>query len=271
MRTMSRALGLALILSVLAAPPAADAQTAGKLYRLGYLSTGSSTASYMSPLDAFRKQLRDLGWIEGQNLVIEYRFAKGQADRLPGLAEELVRLKVDAIAASPTPAAMAARNATRTIPIVGMGLTEPVAVGLVASLARPGGNVTGVAYSIDADNVGKQLELLKEVVPKVRRVAVLSHPGSSPALPMTIGNIKSAAQSLGLQLQIVETREPGEFAAAFAAMGRDRAGALLVTGTSMFFLHRERLVDLALKSRLPAMSTQWQWVEAGGLIAYGPS
>ena len=255
----------------LVAPPAAEAQQAGRVYKVGYLSTGSGTSSDLRPLDGFRQKLRELGWIEGQNIVIEYRFAEGRSDRLPGLADELVRLKVDVIAASPTPAALAARNATRTIPIIGMGLTEPVAVGLVASLARPGGNVTGVTYSVDTGIFGKQLELLKEVVPKVRRVAVLSNPGSSPTLPLAIENIKAAARALGLQLQLLEAREPSEFDGAFAAMATERAGALLVNGDSMFFLHRARLADLALKNRLPAMSTQEQWVDAGGLVSYGPS
>jgi putative ABC transport system substrate-binding protein len=209
--------------------------------------------------------------VEGQTIVIEYRYAEGRVDRLPSLAEELVRLKVDVIAASPTPAALAARNATRTIPIVGMGLTEPVAVGLVASVARPGGNVTGVAYSFHTDIFGKQLELLKEVVPRVRRVAVLSNPTVGPTHALTINSVKAAAQPLGLELRLHEAREPGEFDGAFAAMARDRAAALLIAGDSMFFTHRARLADLALKHRLPAMSTQWQWAEAGGLIAYGPS
>jgi putative ABC transport system substrate-binding protein len=256
---------------MLGAPLGADAQPAGKVSRVGYLSTGSGTSSYLRPLEAFRQGLRELGWVDGQNIVIEYRWAEGHPDRLPGLADELVRLKVDVIAASPTPAALAAKNATPTIPIVGMGLTEPVAVGLIASLARPGGNVTGVAYSFDANIVGKQLELLKGVVPQVRRVAVLLNPGSSPALPLTISSLKAAARPLGLQLQLHEARAPSDFDDAFAAMAKARAGALLVTGDPMFFLQRARLADLALNRRLPAMSTQEQWVEAGGLISYGPS
>jgi putative ABC transport system substrate-binding protein len=256
---------------LLATRLAANAQPTGKVSRIGYLSTGSATSTYQRPLEAFRRGLRDLGWVEGQTIVIEYRYAEGRVDRLPSLAEELVRLKVDVIAASPTPAALAARNATRTIPIVGMGLTEPVAVGLVASVARPGGNVTGVAYSFHTDIFGKQLELLKEVVPRVRRVAVLSNPTVGPTHALTINSVKAAAQPLGLELRLHEAREPGEFDGAFAAMARDRAAALLIAGDSMFFTHRARLADLALKHRLPAMSTQWQWAEAGGLIAYGPS
>src|SRR5262245_10721335 len=263
--------GLVVVMGILTAPFVVEAQQAGKVYRIGYLSTGSPTGTYQRPLETFRKGLRELGWVEGQNIVLEYRYAEGQPDRLPGLAGELVRLKVDIIAASPTPAVVAARNATRTIPIVGMGLTEPVAVGLVESLARPGGNVTGVTYSPGTDIFGKQLALLSEIAPKVRRVAALANPTGSPAYPLTLASVRAAAQSLGLQLRVHEARAPGEFEAAFATMTKDRAAALLVFGDPMFFLHRERLAGLALKNRLPSMSTQWQWVEAGGLIAYGPS
>jgi putative ABC transport system substrate-binding protein len=270
--TTRRAFLGALAGGLLAAPRAAGAQqTAGKVYRLGYLSMGSGTSTYLRPLEAFRQGLRERGWVEGQNIVIEYRWAEGQVDRLPGLADELVRLKVDVIAASPTPAALAARNATRTIPIVGMSLTEPVAVGLVASLARPGGNVTGVTYGVDTDIFGKQLELLKEAIPKIRRVAVLWNPGNSPTAPLMMNSAKTAARSLGLQFQLLEAHEPGEFDRAFAAMARERAGALLLSGDPMYFLHRARLAELALKGRLPSMSTQWQWVEAGGLMSYAPS
>ena len=263
---------LTLVVAVLivAASPAAEAQPTGKVYRIGYLAQGSgSGAASLRPLEGFRQGLRELGWVEGQNIVIEYRYAEGRIDRLPGLADELVQLKVDVIAASPTGAALAARNASRTIPIVGMSLAEPVELGLVTSLARPGGNVTGVTYGVDTDIFGKQLGLLREAVPKVRRVAVLSKP--SPAQPLIIRNITAAARSLGLQLQLLEAREPGEFAGVFAAMTNERAGGLLVVGDSMFFLHRARLADLAVKHRLPSMSTQAQWVEVGGLISYAPS
>src|SRR5206468_2738449 len=147
--------------SLVIAPPAARAQPTSKVYRIGYLSIGSASTTYTRPLEAFRQRLRELRWDEGRNLLIEYRFAEGHADRLPALADELVRLKMDLIVASPTPSALAAKHATRTIPIVGMSLTEPVAVGLVASLARPGGNVTGLTYGVDTEIFGKQLQLLK--------------------------------------------------------------------------------------------------------------
>jgi putative ABC transport system substrate-binding protein len=177
---------------------------------------------------------------------------------------------VDIIVASPTPSALAARDATRTIPIVGLSLTEPVAIGLVASLARPGGNITGLTYGVDTEIFGKQL--LKEGIPGVRRVAVLTNPASGgPSHPLRMESVKSAARSLNLPLQIVEVREPGDFETAFAAMLKEHAGALLLSGDAMFFAHRARLAELALKNRLPSMSTQWQWVDAGGLISYAPS
>lgn len=258
-------------LCVLAAPLAGRAQAPpGKMVRIGYLSMGSATGTYTAPVEAFRQGLSELGWVEGRNIVIEYRYAEGRLERLPGLAQELVRLGVEVIAASPTPSVMAARDATRTIPIVGMGLTEPVALGIVADLARPGGNITGVTYSVDAEIFGKQLELLKEMVPKAQRVAALANPAGSAAHPLTLAKVEAAARSLALQLRVHEARGPGEFDAAFAAIAKDRPDALLVFGDSMFFLHRERLAGLALENRLPSMSTQSQWVEAGGLIAYGP-
>jgi putative ABC transport system substrate-binding protein len=255
--------------AVLLAAPRAAAQSAGKVYRVGYLTAGSVTANPLV-LEAFRQGLRDLGWVEGQNIVIEYRSAEGRLDRLPDLAAELVRLKMDIIAAAPTPAALAARNATGTIPIVGVSLTEPVALGLIASFARPGGNVTGVSYSVGADIFGKDLELLKQVVPKVRRVAVLSNP-DGPAQPFTISNIKGAARSLGLQLLLLEARGPGDFDGAFAAAARERVGALFIVQDPAFIPHRARLTELAVKKRLPSVFTQRADVEAGGLMSYGPN
>jgi len=253
------------------APLTIGAQPTGKVYRIGYLSIGS-TSMYTRPLEAFREGLRELGWVEGRNVYIEYRFAEGHADRLPALADELVGLKVDIIVASPTPSAQAARDATRTIPIVGLSLTEPVAIGLVPSLARPGGNITGLTYGVDTEIFGKRLQLLKETIPNLRRVAVLSHPASGgPSFPLRMESVRRAARSLDLPLQILEVREPGDFEAAFAAMVKERADALLLSGDAMFFVHRVRLAELALKNRLPSMSTQWQWVDAGGLIAYAPS
>jgi len=254
---------------LLAAPLAADAQQAGKVPRIGFL--GTRTLSDTSPyLDAFRQGLRELGWVEGQNIVIDDRFAEGRFDRLPNLAAELVRLKVAIIVAAPTPAVVAAKKATETIPIVAIAVGDPVGIGLIASLARPGGNVTGLSFSVGLEIAGKGLELLKETVPKVRRVAVLSNP-ANPGQPLSIRELNVAAQSLGVQLQLLEARGPNDFDGAFAAMATERVGALLVVADSMFNLHRTRLADLAARSRLPAAYGLRENVEAGGLMSYGPS
>ncbi len=268
-----RALAATLVLGLLAAPPAVGAQPAEKVVRIGYLSVGSapSVGTYTRPLEGFRQQLRELGWVEGRNIAIEFRFADGRNERLPALAEELVRLKVDLIFANPTPSALAAKKATSTIPIIGTSLTEPVAVGLVASLARPGGNVTGVSYAFDMNIFGKQLELLKDVAPKARRVAVLADPTSGPTYSRMLDATTAAGKSLGVELQVLEVRQPADFDGAFTAMARERAEALLVMGHPLFFLNRQRLAELAVKHRLPSMSTQEQWVDAGGLMSYGPN
>ena len=253
---------------LLAAPRIAGAQPAGRISRIGYLSAGSATSSNPRLIEAFRQGLRELGWVEGQNLVIEYRWAEGRFDRLPDLAAELVRLKADLIVAAPAPPALAAKNATGTIPIVFMGAGDPVGQGLVASLARPGGNVTGLSYGVGSSIFAKDLELLKEAVPKVRRVAVLFNPASP--IKHIISEVKDAGRSLGLQLQLVEARGPGEFDGAFAAMARERAGALFVVQDPAFSSHRAQLVDLAAKNRLPTILTQREDAEAGGLMSYGP-
>jgi putative ABC transport system substrate-binding protein len=253
---------------VLAASRIAEAQQAEKVYRIGYLGPSSATAVSRFT-EAFRQGLRELGWVEGQNIVIEYRFAEGQYDRLPDLAAELARLKVDVIVAIPTPAAVAAKNATATIPIVMTNVGDPVGLRLIASLARPGGNVTGLSYSIGMETFGKSLELLKTAVPKVRRVAVLSNPANS-AHALAISSLKVMAQSLALDLQFLAARGPNEFDDAFEAMAKERAGAVLVTADSLFNLHRARLADLTAKHRLPSMHGIREMVEAGGLMSYGP-
>jgi len=254
----------------LAAPLAAEAQPAGKVPRIGFL--GGRTPSDTSPLlDAFRQGLHELGWVEGQNIVLDYRFAEGRFDRLPDLAAEVVRLKVDIIvAAGGTPTAAAAKNATGTIPIVMIAVRDPVGTGLIASLARPRGNVTGLSDSAGLEIVGKQLELLKETVPKIRRVAILSNPANLYH-PLAIRELNAAPRSLGMQLQLLEARGPNEFDGAFAAMAKERVGALLVLADAMFNLHRTRLADLAAGSRLPAAYGWREYVEAGGLMSYGPS
>ncbi|HEY3029666.1 MAG TPA: ABC transporter substrate-binding protein [Bradyrhizobium sp.] len=251
-----------------AAPAAVRAQQqAKKIYRIG--SLGSGTA--YPPLQAvFQQGLRALGWVEGQNYEINRRFAEGQYDALPRLADELVGLGVDAIVASPTPAALAAKNATATIPIVGIGFDNPVENGLVASLARPGGNVTGLSYGVGPEIFGKDIELLRAMVAELRRVAVLSNPaGLNHAL--MISNVKSAARALGVELLLLEASGPGEFDRAFAAMAGERVGALFVFGDPMFGVHRARIAELAVQYRLPSMHTNRLHVEAGGLMCYGPS
>jgi putative ABC transport system substrate-binding protein len=259
-------------LALLAAPLAAEAQQAGKIYRIGFLAPGSATGGDRRPGAAFREGLRELGWAEGQNLLIEYRFAEDQLDRLPDLAAELVRLKVDVIAAVTAAPVLAAKNATGTIPIVMLTVTDPVGRGFVASLARPGGNVTGVTYSVGTETFGKGLEMLREAVPKARRVAILSNPdGRMQSLMMA--SVTGAARSLGLQLQLVTARGLTEFDRAFAAMRKGGVEALLVV-TDPAYLSAgaaARLADLAVKSRLPSMHSQRAAVETGGLMSYGPS
>ena len=254
---------------LLAVPLAVGAQQTGKVYRIGYLTSSSPTTS-PHLLEAFRQGLRERGWVEGQNIVIDYRYAEGRYDRLPDLVTELLRLKVDVIVVSPAPSAAAAKKATGTIPIVMIAVGLPVEQGLIASLPRPGGNVTGLSYGVDQEIFGKQLALLKEAVPNVRRVAVLWNP-AVPILALPIKEVKVAAQSLGLQLQLVEARGPDDFDSAFAAMIKERVGALLVVTDPVFSTNRARLIDLAAKNRLPAAYTNRLPVEAGGLMSYGPN
>ena len=256
----------ALASGLLAAPLAPEAQPAGKVPRIGYLSSSSAT---VNP-EAFRQGLRERGWVEGQNIAIDYRFAEDRFDRLPDLAAELVRLKVDVIVAGPTQPAVVAKNATRTIPIVMVSAADPVELGLIASLARPGGNVTGLSFSVNLELFGKGLELLKEAVPKLRRVAVLSNP-ANPAQACAIDKVKVAARSLAIPLQLLEARGPNEFDSAFAAMAKQRVDALLVVAEGLFLRHRARLADLEAKYRLPSMHGLKENVEAGGLMSYGPS
>ena len=255
-----------LTLSLLGVPLAAAAQPPTHVHRIGYLL--GTTQEQEPLLEAFLEAMRALGYVEGQNLVMEYRAAEGQYERLPDLAAELVRLKVDVLLAMNTPAALAAKHATTTIPIVMTGVAYPVGSGLVASLARPGGNITGLA-SLQHELIGKRLELLKAVLPTVSRVAVLWNP-ANPAHAVAVREADVATQALGVQLHLVEARGPDAFDRAFAAMTRAHAGALLVLGDPLVFEHRRRLVELAVRSRLPTMHNIRPYVEAGGLMAYGP-
>jgi len=234
---------------------------------VGFLGSGTSDTLLR---DVLLPRLRELGWIEGQNIVFEYRFAEGKYDRLPALAAELIDHKVDLIAASPTPAALAAKNATQTIPIVGISFDNPVQQGLIASLARPGGNVTGISYGDGPEIFGKDLGLLREVVPNVQRVAVLSN-SANPNHVIMIGSLESAAQSLGMELLLFDVHTADNFDAAFTAMSQKRVDALFVFGDPMFGVHRTRLAELAAQHRLPAAYTNRPHVEAGGLMCYAAS
>ena len=252
---------------ITSAPLCAGAQQAGKVYRIGYLSA-PSRASVERSLEAFLLALRGLGWVEGQNLVIEYRWAEGRLERLPALAAELVRRNVDLIVAPAGSAALAAKNATSSIPIVTIFASDPVEMGLVASLRRPGGNVTGTTFTAGPEIFGKQLQILKETIPHASRVAVLRDP-ANPGTALQMREVEAAAQSLRIRLQNVEARGPEELDGAFAAMARERADALLILGGGAFLVHRTRIAELALKARLPTMHGIREMVEAGGLIAYG--
>jgi len=264
MRLRSLGLIVTLALCLLLTPLAADAQQAGKVPRIGFLFYGSPGPS--PELDAFRQGLRELGYIEGQNITIEYRFASGRVERLPELAAELVRLKLDVIVTPATPASQAAKQATSTIPIVFAAVADAVGAGLVANFARPGGNITGFT-SISAELGGKRLELLKEVAPKASRVAVLYNPADRSNV-LVLKELQESAPALGLTLHPLEVREPGEFEGAFVAMTRERTHALFGAAGILTFEHRKALVDLVAKSRIPTMWGHRQFVEAGGLMSY---
>ena len=253
-----------------AAPLAADAQQTAKIDRIGYLATSLADSPHWR--DAFLQGLRDLGYVEGRNVVIEYRDAEGTLKRLPALAAELVALKVDVIvAAAGTLAALAAKQASRTLPIVFIAVGNPVTSGLVTSLARPGGNATGLS-ALTPELVGKWLELLKQAVPGVSRVAVLWQPGGMGDTDQeALNEADVAARALGVRLQFLEARGPADIDRAFSEMTRARTGALTVLSTPMFGTERRRLVDLAAQNRLPTMFSFRRYVDAGGLMSYGPN
>jgi putative ABC transport system substrate-binding protein len=252
---------VALSLTILACLPIADAQKMEKMPRLGVLSP--STDSF---LNALRQGLRDLGYREGRNISVEYRSAEGRVDRLTDLAAELVRLKVDVIVTVTPAGVRAAKEATSKIPIVMVAVDDPVEQGFVTSLAKPGGNITG-ASSLNPELSGKRLELLKEAFPNISRVAVLREAvGGASSLRATV----AAGRALGMQLQILELRDPNELDSAFAAMTRERAGALDVLPGVMITSYMRRILDLTAKTRLKAIFPDIRFVELGGLTSYGP-
>jgi len=268
-----RRIGLAgfLALGLILAPHAAEAQQPGKVPRVGYLNPGSASDPLRQRrLDAFRQGLRELGYVEGQNIAIESRWAEGKYDRYPALAADLVRLKMDVIVAMSGAATQATQQATRTVPIVMSLVMDPVGSGLVASLARPGGNVTGISV-MAPDLVGKQLGLIKEVVPKVSLVAILRHP-ANPASATYMRGAEAAARILGVRIQTLDARNPQEIASAFAAMTRERAGALVIFPDALFATQRRQIAELAAKTRLPAIhGGTSEYAAAGGLMAYSPN
>jgi putative ABC transport system substrate-binding protein len=254
---------------LLARPLALGAQPARKVPRVGLLLLFGTPGQPSSLVDAFRGGLRDLGYVEGQTVLIDYRWAEGQEQRLADAAADLVRLEVAVIVTPGTPATMAARAATRAIPIVMTNVGDPVGSGIVASLARPGGNVTGLSL-LDAELDGKRIELLKEAVPHLSRLAILWS-ANDPGMTLAFGRVETAARTLGFALQNLAVREPAEFPRAFEAAGAGRAEALFVTAQPFTNQHRAQILDLVAKHRLPAMYTLRSFVDAGGLMSYGPS
>ena len=251
-----------LVLSLLAAPLAATAQPVGKVWRLGVLGPPPESPRWAP----FRQGLRELGYVEGQNIAFEWRLSGGSAERFPDLAAELVRLKVDVIVASDNPATAAAQKATSTIPIVMVNAMDPVRTGFVGSLARPGGNITGLTVQ-GTDIQGKALQLLKEAVPTASRVAVLWDP-TEPGRRMQATEAEVAARALGLEVHLLEARSPAELDSLFTAMTRARVDAVLVHPSQMLGALRARIVELAAQSRLPTIGVTSWWAEAGGRMSY---
>jgi putative ABC transport system substrate-binding protein len=255
--------------SVLATPLAAEGQPTKTSARIGFLSPSSlSDPRTRSFLDAFRHGLRDLGWVEGQNMTIEYRWAEERTERLSELAGDLIRLKVDVVVAATSPAVQAAKRATGTIPIVMTNAGDAVATGFLASIARPEANITGLSM-MGGELIGKQLQILKEVVRNLSRVAVLSNPTNASNAPQ-LRYALDAVQTLGIRLHPLEVRGPGELENAFTEMAKERDGAVIVLLDSMLVANRTHIADLAAKRRLPGIYGLTDFVGAGGLMAYGP-
>jgi putative ABC transport system substrate-binding protein len=242
-------------------------QPAAKVPRIGFLTTGGEAASALR-VEAFRQGLRELGYVEGKNIIIEYRYAEGRFERLPELADELVRLKVDVLVVSSITVARPARKVTATIPIVVAGAGDPIGSGLVASLARPGGNVTGL-YQFSPELLGKRLELLKEVVPKVSRFAFLNDADAAASKSMFQG-AQDAAKALGVKFQLVEVKAPNpDLEGAFRVMVKERIGALITEATPLTQFHRKKILELVEQNHIPAMHAEQEWANAGGLMSYG--
>ena len=258
---------VALVVAFALCGAVSQAQQTGKVLRIGFLD--SSTAAGSAVPDTFRQEMRKLGWIEGKNFIIEYRFGEQKPERLPELAADLVRLKVDLIVVSGITAALAAKKATTTIPIVMTSVVDPVGAGVVASLARPGGNVTGFS-GLGAELNTKRLEILKDAVPKLARVGLLRPPGDSALTDLQLKELRPAAVALKLKLEEIETqRDPKGLESAFQTAKQKQVGAIMTMATRSFFAERKRIVELAGKYRLPATYPQKEYVDEGGLMSYG--
>jgi putative ABC transport system substrate-binding protein len=257
---------VALALIILVAPQVTEAQQPRHVPRIGFLSPGTATSS---PTEAFRQGLRELGYVDGQNFTVEYRWADGDAARLPTLAEELVRLRVDVLVTSSTPAILAAKRATSTIPIVFAASSDPVGTGLVANLAHPGANVTGLSL-VTPELSGKRLQLLRETLPQLARVALLWDAGNV-GMADRVKETEAAARQLGVTLHVEGVQDLAGLERAFATLAQARPDAFLTTVEPFTVRHRQRIVDFAAQSRLPAMYEERGFVDAGGLMAYGPS
>jgi len=255
---------LSAMLFALCVPSAA--QQPGNVPRIGFLTQAPPAGP---SIEAFRQGLRDHGYVEGKNILIEYRDAEGKPDRLPSLASDLIRLKVNGIVVVGSEATLAAKNATTVIPIIMAVASDPVGTGLIASLARPGGNITGLS-GFGPESSGKRLEILKEVVPGLSRVAAVAY-NANPAYKLQLKEVKGAAQALKLQLQVLEVREASDFDGAFGAAKKGRAGAVNILTSAFLSAHRKELVDSAEKSRLPVIYASAVFVDAGGLMSYAPS
>jgi len=263
---MKQLSSILLIVAVAVVAATAQAQQTTKIPRIGYLATASLSA-FATRTEAFRQGLRELGYIEGKNILIEYRYADGKTDRVPALADELVRIKVDIIVTGGAPATLSAKDATRTIPIVMASDADPVGSGVVASLARPGGNITGFS-TLATDISGKRLELLKEIVPRLSHVAVFgtsSYPGNGQALK----EMEVAAGAFGMKLQYLDVLDANDIANGFREASKAHADAVLVLASPVFISQRTRITDLVIRNRVPAIYPNGEYVEDGGLMSYG--
>jgi ABC-type uncharacterized transport system substrate-binding protein len=261
-------LSILLVVVLLAVAVIVEAQQVGKIFRIGFLDGGTASGS-AGLLETFRQELRKLGWIEGKNIAIEYRFAEQRPERPPELAADLVRLKVDLIVVSAGPVVLAAKKATTTIPIVMTNAADPVGVGLIASLARPGGNVTGLA-SLSPELGTKRLEILKDGVPKLHRVGLVWMSGGGTGQALQMKELGPAALALKLKLEEIETQPDAQgLESAFQTAKQKQVGAIMATATRPFFAERKRIVELAGKYRLPAIYPQKEFVDEGGLMSYG--